>query len=141
MIGTIGTFGTIGTRRTTPTVPLQTPFHSMDARHELLRLMVLRQLEDSGPCTGSEALDAVASLTCSFDVASPGYPLLHELRDAGLVGATVERPPRYAITDLGRREADLLASRCWPAIRDGLARFNVCVGCLAPRRSGAGGDG
>jgi hypothetical protein len=145
MIGTIDTlgsqrtYGPFGARRATPAARLPAPCHSVDARHELLRLMVLRELEDSGPSTGSDTLDAVASLTCSFELSSPAYPLLHELRDAGLVSATLERPPRYAITDSGRREAEMLASRCWPAIRDGLIRFNVCIGCLAPR--GPAGDG
>ncbi len=148
MIGTLGSLGSRGTygsrdtldaRRATPAARLPAPSHSVDARHELLRLMVLRQIEDSGPSTGGDTLDAVASLSCSFDLASPAYPLLHELRDAGLVSATAGRPPRYAITDGGRREAERLASRCWPTIRDGLVRFNVCIGCLAPR--GPAGDG
>ena len=107
-----------------------------DARHELLQLMALRQLQDAGPLTGSDALNALASLMCSFDLASPGYALLHELRDAGLLSATRERPPRYALTDAGSREAERLAARCWPAIRDVLASLNVCIGCLAPRIPG-----
>jgi DNA-binding PadR family transcriptional regulator len=112
---------------------------SGDGRHDLLHLMALRELEDAGPLTGSEALNALAALMCSFDLSSPGYALLHELRDAGLLSATLERPPRYAITDLGRSEAERLATRCWPSIRDVLVNLNVCLGCLAPRAPGADG--
>ncbi|MEI8332633.1 MAG: PadR family transcriptional regulator [Chloroflexota bacterium] len=141
MIATLGTYGTGRTLGATRTVQPQGPFPSGDPRHDLLRLMVLRQLEDGGPLSGNETINAVASLTCSFELASPGYPLLYELRDAGLVSATGDRPPRYAITDPGRREAERLAARCWPTIRDGLVRLNVCFGCLAPRGSEGGRSG
>ena len=123
----------IGTFDTQRAVRLPVTRPQRDARLDLLRLMALRQLEDSGPLSGSDVLNAMASLTCSFDLSSPGFSLLHELRDGGLVSATRERPPRYAVTDLGRREAERLASRCWPNIRDVLIQLNVCIGCLAPR--------
>jgi DNA-binding PadR family transcriptional regulator len=103
------------------------------ARIELLRLMTLRELEDAGPATGGEVLDALARRVCSFDLAAPGYALLHDLRDAGYLRATVDRPPRYAITDPGRREAERLAARCWPDVVRALEGLNVCIGCLAPR--------
>jgi DNA-binding PadR family transcriptional regulator len=99
----------------------------------LVRLIVLRELEDSGPLTGMETLNAVASFACYLDVARPVYALLHELRDDGLVSASAGRPPRYAITEWGRREAERLASRCWPRLRDVLVYLNVCIGCLSPR--------
>ena len=60
---------------------------------DLVRLIVLRELEDSGPLTGMETLNAVASLACYLDVARPVYALLHELRDDGLVSASAgDRP-------------------------------------------------
>jgi DNA-binding PadR family transcriptional regulator len=120
---------------------LTTSFPIGDAKLELLQLMALRRLQDGGPLTGSDALNALASLMCSFDLASPGYALLHELRDAGLLSATREQPPRYAVTDAGSREAERLAARCWPAIRDVLVSLNVCIGCLAPRIPEADGPG
>jgi hypothetical protein len=121
--------------RPAPQVRPRGPVPVGDPARDVLRLMLLRQLEDAGPLTGAQAFDAVAELTCSLETGAPGYPLLHELCDVGHVEATLERPPRYSITDLGRMEAERLASRCWPTIRDGLLRLNVCVGCLAPRGS------
>ena len=122
-------------------VRLPRSFPIGDAKLELLQLMALRQLQDAGPLTGSDVLNTLASLMCSFDLVSPGYALLHELRDAGLLSATRERPPRYAITEAGSREAERLAARCWPAIRDALVGLNVCIGCLAPRVPEADGPG
>ncbi len=100
---------------------------------DLLRLMALREVEDAGPRTGAEVFDALADLVCSFGLDGPGYAVLHDLRDDGFLQATPDRPPRYAITSAGRREAERLAIRCWPEVRAGLAALNVCVGCLAPR--------
>jgi|WetSurMetagenome_2_1015567.scaffolds.fasta_scaffold545894_2 DNA-binding PadR family transcriptional regulator len=104
-----------------------------DTMDELLQLMVLRLIEDAGPLSGNDALNELAPLVCSLDTDSPRYPLLHDLRDAGFLDATRDRPPRYAVTDAGRLEAERLAARCWPAIVDALAGLNVCIGCLAPR--------
>ena len=104
-----------------------------DARDDLLRLILLREIEGRGPVTGAEAMASIAALVCSFDLASPGFAVLHDLRDAGLLDASCARPPRYAVTDAGRREAERLAARCWPGIRAALVELNVCVGCLAPR--------
>ena len=110
---------------------------SPDAKDALLRLLLLREIEDAGPLTGAQALDAIAALSCSFDLAAPGYAVIHSLREGGSLDATCERPPRYAITGRGRREAELLAVRCWPGVRDALVHLNVCVGCLAPRDAAA----
>lgn len=83
---------------------------------------------------GKEALDAVAALACTLDLEAGAYGLLHDLRDAGLVFATADRPPRYAITVAGRRQAERLAARCRPDIRDALVELNACPGCrLSPR--------
>jgi DNA-binding PadR family transcriptional regulator len=104
---------------------------------DVLRLIVLRQLEDGGPSTGADALRAVAALTCSLDLQTPVLSILHDLRDAGFLEATPGRPPRYAITEDGRREAERLAASCWPGIRDALVELNVCIGCLSPRDDAA----
>ena len=98
-----------------------------------MRLIVLRELEDAGSLTGLETLDAVASFACYLDVSRPVYALLHEMRDDGLLTASDGRPPRYAISERGRREAERLAWRCWPRLRDVLVGLNVCIGCLSPR--------
>jgi hypothetical protein len=138
MIATLGSTQTARTHTAASGVSATRPRGPMpagDPARDLLRLMILRQLDDSGPLTGAAAFDAVAELTCSLETGVPGYPLLHELCDAGFARAVQERPPRYSITALGRTEAERLASRCWPMILDGLVRLNVCVGCLAPRRS------
>jgi DNA-binding PadR family transcriptional regulator len=111
-----------------------------DMRDDLLRLMLLREIGDRGPVSGADAMGAVASLACSFDLAAPGFAALHDMRDDGLLDASAERPPRYAITRAGRREAERLAERCWPAIRAAMVELNVCVGCLAPRGPGARGE-
>jgi len=105
---------------------------------DLLRLMALREIEDGGPLTGVQAFEALSGLVCSFGLDSPGYAVLHDLRDAGYLAASDDRPPRYAMTDAGRREAERLATSCWPGIRDGLAALNVCFGCLAPRGAASG---
>jgi hypothetical protein len=102
-------------------------------RDDLLRLMLLREIGDRGPVTGADVMAAIASLVCSFDLASPGFALLHDLRDAALLEASCERPPRYAVTPEGRREDERLAAACWPGLRAALVELNVCVGCLAPR--------
>jgi DNA-binding PadR family transcriptional regulator len=102
---------------------------------DLLRLMALREIEDAGPRTGAEVFEALAGLVCSFGLDSPGYAVLHDLQDAGFLAAKEERPPRYAVTAAGRREAERLSVRCWPGIRAGLIALNVCLGCLAPRQS------
>jgi hypothetical protein len=102
-------------------------------RRDLLSLLVLRELEGNGPSAGTALFDAIAALVCSFDLDAPGYALLHDLCDAGLLVAMGDRPPRYAVTAAGRAEAERLAIRCWPGIRDALVDLNVCVGCLAPR--------
>jgi DNA-binding PadR family transcriptional regulator len=123
----------IGTTSEAPAARLPEALPSRDPERDLVRLVVLRELEDSGPLTGMETLNAVASLACYLDVTRPVYALLHELRDAGLLTASAGRPPRYAITELGRREAERLAWRCWPRLRDVLVSLNVCIGCLSPR--------
>ena len=104
-----------------------------DTRREILELMLLREAEDHGPLTGRQALDAIAALSCSLTLDPAAYSLIHDLRDAGLLAASTDRPPRYAITPSGRSEAERLATQCWPSIRDLLTRFNVCIACLAPR--------
>jgi hypothetical protein len=124
MIATYDTPGTFALQRPTPT---------RTTRRELLTLLVLRELEGGGPRAGTALFDAISALVCSFDLDAPGYALLHDLCDAGLLVAVGARPPRYAITATGRSEAERLAIRCWPGIRDALVDLNVCVGCLAPR--------
>lgn len=115
------------------TFTLQRPAAGHATRSELLRLLVLREVDGTAPRTGADIFDAVAALVCSFDLEAPGYALLHDLCDAGLLVALADRPPRYAITAAGRAEAERLAVLCWPEIRDALVDLNVCVGCLAPR--------
>ena len=74
-------------------ISLPKPRTTRDPRAELLQLMVLRKLEDSGPLSGSDALAGLAALVCSLDTATPRYALLHDLRDQGFLSATGERPP------------------------------------------------
>lgn len=109
-------------------------------RDDLLRLMLLREVGDRGPVTGADAMTAIASLVCSFDLASPGFAVVHDLQDAGLLSASCERPPRYAVTDEGRREVERLAAACWPGVRAALHELDICVGCLAPRDPTAPSD-
>jgi len=113
--------------------PIPAPVPRRDARRELLELITLRTLEDEGPLGGAELSNAVAALTCAFDLSNPIYALLHDLADRGLATTVPGRPPRYAITDAGRAAAETLAVRCWPAVRDALVELNVCLGCLSPR--------
>ncbi len=118
----------------TPTVPrLVDPQSVRDERHEILQLLVLREIEDRGPLTGKEALDAIAALSCSLDLQPAALSVVHDLRDAGFLTALASRPPRYGITPAGLREAERLAGHCWPAVRDALIELNVCLGCMAPR--------
>jgi hypothetical protein len=123
----------IATYDTTRTFVLQRPAPTRTTRRDLLTLLVLRELEGGGPRTGTAVFDGIAALVCSFDLDAPGYALLHDLCDTGLLVAVDARPPRYAVTAAGRSEAERLAIRCWPGIRDALVDLNVCVGCLAPR--------
>ena len=118
---------------TTATPRLVEPQPVRDERHEILQLLVLREIEDRGPLTGKEALDAIASLACSLDLRPAMLSLVHDLRDAGYLMALASRPPRYGITPAGLREAERLAARCWPAVRDALVELNLCLGCIAPR--------
>ncbi len=123
----------IATYDTTRSFVLQRPAATPTSRRDLLTLLVLRDLEGGGPRAGAAIFDGIAALVCSFDLDAPGYALLHDMCDAGLLVPVGARPPRYAITAAGRSEAERLAVRCWPGIRDALVDLNVCVGCLAPR--------
>ncbi len=123
----------IATYDTPRNLILQRPASEQATRRDLLRLLVLREVDGAAPRTGAAIFTSVAVLVCSFDLDTPGYALLHDLRDAGLLVAVADRPPRYTITPAGRAEAERLAVRCWPGIRDALVDLNVCVGCLAPR--------
>jgi DNA-binding PadR family transcriptional regulator len=123
----------IATHDTPRAFVLQGPAPTPATRRDLLTLLVLRELEGGGPRAGAAIFDGIAALACSFDLDAPGYALLHDMCDAGLLVAVGARPPRYAITPSGRSKAEKLAVRCWPGIRDALVDLNVCVGCLAPR--------
>jgi len=126
----------IGANSEATAARLREPVAARATERDLVRLILLRELEDAGPLTGMQALDAVTSLACYLDVSRPVYALLHEMRDAGLLTTPDGRPPRYAISERGHREAERLAWRCWPRLRDVLVDLNVCIGCLSPRDAG-----
>jgi DNA-binding PadR family transcriptional regulator len=106
---------------------------SSRTEQELIRLLVLRELEDAGPLAGLDALERITPLTRPLQVETPSFPLLHALLDAGFVTASAERPRRYAITDGGRHEAERLSLRCWPSVRESIGRYSARVARLFPR--------
>lgn len=79
----------------------------LEAHPNITGLDVARELETLRPVLGLRGQPAV-------------YPLLYALRDEGLVHRTDGRPPRYGVTEHGRRVADALAPAVWPLVRDGL---------------------
>lgn len=78
----------------------------LEARPSLTGLEVARHLDTLRPVLGMRGQPAV-------------YPLLYSLLDEGLIRRTDERPPRYSVTERGRRVADALAPAVWPSVRDG----------------------
>jgi DNA-binding PadR family transcriptional regulator len=99
----------------------------------VLTLLILRNIEASGPLTGLEAANAVAPIAHLLGIAPPGYALLHELTEAGLLHSPDGRQRRYSITDNGRREADRLAQECWPQLRDFVAGLKRRLAPASPR--------
>lgn len=83
---------------------------------DVLTLLTLREIEAAGSLSGLEAVNAVASTAGLLGIAPPGYALLHELVDNGVVRSSPGTQRRYQVTEAGKREAECLARRCWPRI-------------------------
>jgi DNA-binding PadR family transcriptional regulator len=103
---------------------------------DLLELLVLRKIESSGPMTGLEAVNGIASIAGLLRITPPGYPLLHGLTDRGLLETSSGTPRRYSLTDAGGREAELLAERCWPRVRDEVLTLSLQLAPAMPRTRG-----
>jgi hypothetical protein len=100
---------------------------------DVLRLLVLREIEAAGPLTGLEAVNAVASTARLLGIAPPGFALLHDLTEGGLLQASAGMPRCYRLTDAGEREAEHLAQRCWPRLHEEMARFSRRLAPASPR--------
>lgn len=119
-----------------PAAPRREASRASSQRHQdVLRLMALRLIEDAGPSAGIDVLDRIAPMARRLQVAAPTFPLLHELLDAGLVTASAELPRRYAITAVGRQEAERLATAWWPSVRDLLGQRSERVARVFRRPS------
>jgi DNA-binding PadR family transcriptional regulator len=93
------------------------PPNAVTSDSDAIKLLILREIEASGPMTGLDAINRVASTARLLGIASPGYALLHGLAEGDLLECVAGRPRRYRITDVGSREAEHLAERCWPRLR------------------------
>jgi DNA-binding PadR family transcriptional regulator len=98
---------------------------------DAIKLLVLREVEASGPMTGLDAINRVASTARLLGIAPPSYALLHGLAEGDFLECVAGRPRRYRITDAGSREAEHLAARCWPRLRGEVVHFGRR---LAPAR-------
>ena len=67
------------------------------AGDDLLQLMLPPEIGDRGPVARADAMGAFTAPVCSFDLAAPGFAVLYDLVDAGLLDASCELPPRYTI--------------------------------------------
>jgi hypothetical protein len=99
---------------------------------DLIKLLTLREFEASGPLTGLDAINHVASTARMLGIAPPAYPLVHGLTDEGLLECLGGRPPRYRTTRAGSREAERLAERCWPRLRDEVVRMGARLAPATP---------
>ena len=100
---------------------------------DLIKLLTLREFEASGPLTGLDAINHVASTARMLGIAPPTYPLVHGLTEAGLLESVAAKPPRYRTTAAGSREAERLAERCWPRLRDEVVRLGARLAPAYPR--------
>jgi hypothetical protein len=120
--------------RTLDTADL-TPESTEDAgsNADLIKLLTLREFEAADPLTGLDAINHVAPTARMLGIAPPAYPLVHGLTEAGLLETVAERPPRYRTTAAGAREAERLAERCWPRLRDEVVRMGARLAPASPR--------
>ena len=100
---------------------------------DLIVLLALREIEVSGPLTGLDAINCVASTAQLLGISPPSYALLHGLTEAGLLECAPGKPRLYRITDTGSREAEHLAERCWPRLRGEVVRLGTRLAPASPR--------
>ena len=100
-------------------------------------LCILRLLERHASLSGHQVAELLEGLSAELGGTgrrgeSVPYPILHALDAAGLVTRSDERPPRYAITDEGRVEAERLAAAFWPAALNTAQSFAARLALLFP---------
>ncbi len=100
---------------------------------DLTRLLVLREIETSGPLIGIDALNRIASTARLLGITPPGYALLHDLSEAGLLERVAGKPPLYRITQEGSREGERLAEQCWPRLSGETIRLRRRLAPASPR--------
>jgi len=105
----------------------------MGSDADLIKLLTLREFEAAGPRTGLDAINHVAATARLLGIAPPAYPLVHGLTDEGLLECYSDKPRLYRTTDAGAREAELLAERCWPRLRDEVVRLGARLAPASPR--------
>jgi len=116
-----------------PAYPTPRPTNAAGGAADVIRLLTLREFEASGPLSGLEVINRVAATARRLGLTPPGYPLLHGLTDEGLLEAIADRPRLYRATAAGVREAEALARRCWPRLRDEVARFGASLALASPK--------
>ena len=100
---------------------------------DAIKLLVLREVEASGPMTGLDAINHVASTARLLGITPPGYALLHGLAERDLLECVAGSPRRYRITEAGSREAEHLAERCWPRLRGEVVHLGRRLAPAAPK--------
>jgi hypothetical protein len=107
--------------------------NALSSDSDAVKLLMLREIEASGPMTGLDAINHVASTARLLGLVPPGYALLHGLAEGNLLECVAGRPRRYRITDAGSREADLLAERCWPRLRGEVVHLGRRLAPASPK--------
>ena len=100
---------------------------------DLLKLLALREIEVTGALTGLDAINRVASTARLLGIMPPGYSLLHDLAEIGLLRTDEGRPRRYQVTEAGAREAERLAERFWPRLHGEVVQLSKRLAAASPR--------
>lgn len=94
---------------------------------DAMDLYALRLLDQLGPLTGLDTLNALAPLARRFDQPPPLFPLLHSLEERGLIAGSSGLPRRYRITEAGRTEMERLVEELWPTVAERVARLDEAL--------------